>query len=314
MSGTFDKLTLRGYIVRGDLIGAMEYLKQFPEQDGLYQRCRSVFVEGNGLPLGYGEKIDGMLRLYQTYYREVFCLGVGKEAAEEHLRNSFAALLGADVSAGLDELEDGPIAEAFEAEGWHFLGGRTGGYRGPYVWKETEEKTYAVELPDGETEYTVNLLDGFISRSWMDYLSFGEIGTGGWSYGAGRINCVKKVYDLDGEDFRVSLLKHEAQHAADLARYGEMSQEDLEYRAKLVELIYTQEQGLLDAFLREADSDHPGNGHTMAAERIAAGFEKKLGRDQKTLAGLPVKEVQATALALFRESTEQMEEKYGKKV
>lgn len=313
MSGTFDRLTLRGYIVQGDLIGAVEYLKQFPEQDGLYRKYRSAFAEENTLPLGCGEKVDRMLRLYQTYYREVFWLGVDRKEAEEHLRDSFAALLGADKSADFETIEETAVRNAFEAEGFHFLGGRTSGCWGPYVWRETEARTYTVELPDGAAEYTVNLLDGFVSRSWMDYLSFGEIGTGGWSNGDGTINCVKSAYDLDSESFRVSLLRHEAQHAADLDRYGKMSQEDLEYRAKLVELIYSEERDLLGPFLREADGSDPANGHAMAAERIGKGFMEKVGWDREKLVGLPVKEVRTVALELFRESTAEMEERYGKK-
>ena len=157
----------------------------------------------------------------------------------------------------------------------------------------------------------MKLLDGFIMESWLNYLTFGKSGTGGWSNGDGLIHCVKHCYDLESESFRVSLLKHEAQHAADQGRYPGMSVEELEYRAKLVELIYSEERQLLDCFLREADTANSGNSHGLAAERIVRGFEVRLGKSREELTGLPVQKVQSAALALFRESTGEMDRKYA---
>lgn len=150
------------------------------------------------------------------------------------------------------------------------------------------------------SEYKVNLLDGFLSKSWLDYISFGKVGTGGWANEDGMIHCVKASYDLEDEPFTVSLLKHEAQHAMDLFRYHNMASEDLEYRAKLVELIYSSKRNLLNRFLHEADSSDPGNGHGLAADRIIAGFAKKRNGDE--LGALSIKEIQAVAGALFTES------------
>ena len=56
------------------------------------------------------------------------------------------------------------LQAAFEAEGYHALFGKTQGYYGPYVWRETVPAVYQVELPDGSAEYTVNLLKGFVFR------------------------------------------------------------------------------------------------------------------------------------------------------
>jgi len=137
---------------------------------------------------------------------------------------------------------------------------------------------------------------------------FGLSGTGGWSNGDGLIHCVKRHYDLESESFRVSLLKHEAQHASDQSRYPGMSSADLEYRAKLVELIYSEERQLLGRFLQEADAANPGNAHGLAAERIVRGFARR--QDGDGLAALPIETVRAAALELFRESSREMAEKY----
>lgn len=143
-------------------------------------------------------------------------------------------------------------------------------------------------------------------KSRLDYISFGETGTGGWSNGDGLIHCVRSAYDLESEDFRVSLLKHEAQHAMDQARYRSITNEELEYRAKLVELIYSKERRILERFVRQADVTRTDNGHGLAAERIVGEFETRLKTERGRLAGLPAETVQAVARSRFAESSVEM--------
>lgn len=303
MNADFSKNVYYGYIVRGDLAGAMGYVGQFPEQAGLYRRFVEVFERGQDITYDVDAGLNEILGVYQWYYRDVFYRRIGRERAEDRLRAGLADLLGLDdESVGLGGMEQNQIAEAFQSKGFHFLGGKTSGYYGPYIWRTTETKTYEVELPGGVQTYTVKLLDGFIAKSWIDYLSFGEIGPGGWSDQDGIINCVKSSYDFDSEDFKVSLLKHEAQHARDLAANPDMSSEDLEYRAKLVELIYSSRRNLLERFAQEADTADKSNGHAAASSRIMEGFARKLGPGYEEPAGLPNERIQAVARALFEES------------
>ena len=92
--------------------------------------------------------------------------------------------------------------------------------------------------------------------------------------------CVAECYDLkrleDDVEFQVSLLKHEAQHFADLADFPELKGTDLEYRAKLVELIYyTSIEDRFTHFFREADND-ASNPHTYASYRILKDLSKQV--------------------------------------
>lgn len=312
MGADYDENTFYGHLIKGDLNGAISYLKQFPERAGLYDRYRSVFEQEQYVTYDADSYLNGLLVIYQRYYRDVFYLNVNAGEAAERMRNRFAALFDTvDQDMGFDAIENCLIAEAFRSRAFQFLGGKTGGYYGPYIWKTTETRRYNVELPNGVQKYPVRFLDDFIAKSWLDYLSFGAVSTGGWSDGDGIINCVKSSYNVDSESFQVSLLKHEAQHAMDLSEYRNMSSEDLEYRAKLVELIYSSERNLLTQFMHEAGTENTYNGHSRAAERIVEDFSTALRRGRSELCLLSAGQIQSAARVLFAKSNDEIRSKYA---
>ena len=312
MGAEYDENIFYGQLIKGDLNSALGYLKQFPEQAGLYDRYRLIFEQEQYTAYDTDSHLNELLAVYQRYYRDVFYLNVNAEEAAGRMRNRFAAFF--DISGqdmDFDTMENGLIAEAFRSGSFHFLGGKTGGYYGPYIWKSTETRQYDVELPCGVQKYTVRFLDGFLAKSWLDYLSFGAVSTGGWSDRDGIICCVKSSYDVESESFKVSLLKHEAQHAMDLSKYRNMSPDDLEYRAKLVELIYSSERNLLAQFVYEAGAENADNGHSRAAERIVEGFSKALRRGRGELRSLSIGQIQSAAKTLFVKSNDEIRSKYA---
>lgn len=295
-----EKSIYYGYIVKGDLRGAITCIKQFPEQTNLYNRFMDVYEHEQYMTYEVDAELNNILTAYQQYYRDAFYLCIGQEQAADKLRDRLAVLLGIkDNIIALCDMEQNQLVKLFMNRGLHFMGGKTSGYYGPYIWRTTETVSYDVELPDGIQTYTVKLLDGFIARSWIDYLSFGEIGPGGWADDDGYINCVKSAWDLESESFRVSLLKHEAQHAKDLEKDKDMSSEDLEYRAKLVELIYSSERNLLLGFAQEADNSDKSNGHATASYRITKGFADTLGVKEIDPTVLKIAQIQDVAKRLF---------------
>ena len=194
----------------------------------------------------------------------------------------------------------------FEQNGYHALFGKTQGYYGPYVWKDTVPAVYSVELPEGTAQYTVNILGGFVFRSWMDYLTFGRFGTRGWASEDGTINCIEQANDFESERFLVSLLKHEAQHTVDMKQFPGITPAELEYRAKLVELHYSGDLGLLRKFLSEADESRASDAHALASARLKRAFADT---DQTKLS-----QIQTRALELLHADTKEMKEKYGTRV
>ena len=290
------------FFMNGDIKGAIAYMREHEEFKDILPAYAAIFEDCEYRTYEIPALLNDILRLYQIYYRDVFYCGLPETEAADKLLRQLRILL--DMPEADEALLMARLQAAFEAEGYHALFGKTQGYYGPYIWKETVPTVYRVALPDGAADYTVNILKGFVFRSWMDYLTFGRYGTGGWALPDGTINCIEQAYDFESERFRVSLLKHEAQHAVDMKRFPGISPAELEYRAKLVELHFSSDLSLLQKFLSEADERKTGDSHAAASARIKRGFADT---DPAELA-----DIRSRALELLRAHTTEMETKYGK--
>lgn len=296
-------MQINQYFINGDIKGAIAYMRDHKEFQDVLPDYIAIFENCEYRTYDVPESLNQILRLYQIYYRDVFYCGLPEPEAADKLLTGLKKLL------DMPDAEEGTLAEQlqalFEAKGYHTLFGKTQGYYGPYIWRETIPTVYQVELPSGTASYTVNILKGFVFRSWMDYLTFGRYGTDGWASSDGTINCIEQAYDFESERFLVSLLKHEAQHTVDMKRFPNITPTELEYRAKLVELHYANDLGLLQKFLSQADESRESDSHAMASARIK---RELADTDQRLLSC-----IKARALELFQTHTAEMENKYGGK-
>ena len=290
------------FFMNGDIKGAIAYMREHEEFKDVLPAYVVIFENREYRTFEVPDALNDILRRYQIYFRDTFYCGLSETDAAEKLRTQLKTLL--DMPNADETLLTERLQSVFEANGYHSLFGKTQGYYGPYIWRDTVPTVYLVELPDGKAEYTVNILKGFVFRGWMDYLTFGRFGTGGWASPDGTINCIEQAYDFESERFLVSLLKHEAQHASDMNRFPAITPTELEYRAKLVELRYSSDLGLLQKFLSEADETKTNDSHAVASAKIKRGFADT----DKTDISL----IQARAQELFDASTKESEEKYGK--
>ncbi len=290
------------FFLNGDMKGAIAYMRNHEEFKDILPAYVAIFEDCEYRTFEIPDILNDILRLYQIYFRDTFYCGLPETEAAGKLLTQLKALL--HVPDAEEELLTEQLQSVFEGQGYHALFGKTQGYYGPYVWRDTVPTVYRVELPGGTAEYTVNILKGFVFRSWMDYLTFGRFGTGGWASPDGTINCIEQAYDFESERFLVSLLKHEAQHTVDMKQFPGITPAELEYRAKLVELHYASDLGLLQKFLSEADESRANDSHAVASARLKLEFANT---DQTNLSG-----IQTRALELFHTHTEEMEEKYGK--
>ena len=290
----YSKYTLNGYLIRGNWHEAIGYLRQFPSRQTTLRRMEKRTTETiRRSDSAFINQIDAV---FQQYYKKIFWLGESREDGAAYLAEKLIGFVGADelrqlfldtfggdaekqyadVSmrvCGIEEL----LTKAVLKKGYQYLGGDTQGFFGPYVWKSTTPVTYSVELPAARQDLTVQMMEGFVSRSWLDYISAGTIGTGGWAKN-GELFCVKASYakKMDSPAFLVSYLKHEAQHVYDAAHFPSISALQLEYRAKLAELIYYPNMLRFKSFLSEASADDPDNSHAYASYLIVKDLSQRI--------------------------------------
>ena len=294
-------MQIQDFFINGDMKGAIAYMREHEEFGDILPAYIAIFENCEYRTYDVPGILNQILLKYQVYYRDVFYCGLPEAEAADKLLTQLKALL--DMPDAEEALLTEQLQSVFETKGYHALFGKTQGYYGPYVWKDTVPTVYSVELPGGTAEYTVNILGGFVFRSWMDYLTFGRFGTGGWASPDGTINCIAQAYDFESERFLVSLLKHEAQHTVDRKQFPGITSEELEYRAKLVEIHYSGDLGLLQKFLSEADESKTNDGHAMASARLKREFADT---DQTKLSC-----IQTRALELLQAHTKEMEENTG---
>ena len=214
------------FFINGDIRGAIAYMREHEEFQAALPAYIAVFEKEEYRTYDVPENIDRLLLPYQVYYRDIFYCGQPEGQAAEKLRAALRTAL--DMPEAEEALLTRRLQAVIEQNGYHANLGKTQGYYGPYIWRDTIPTVYHVELPEGTADYTVNILRGFVFRGWMDYLTFGRYGTGGWVSDDGTINCVEQAYDPESQRFRVSLLKHEAQHVVDRQRFPGITPAELE--------------------------------------------------------------------------------------
>jgi hypothetical protein len=169
------------------------------------------------------------------------------------------------------------LVEALRDDGFHVQGDRTRPFEDLLAWRQQQSQIYEVELHDTRVNVPVHFMSDFVSSGWMHYVTLGLAMPGGWAK-PDALYCMHDHYDRESEAFRVSYLKHEGRHFADYDVFPELDQIDLEYRAKLTELIYAEAglQGLLGTFLHGAAPD-PASPHALANFAVVKDLEDARG-------------------------------------
>ncbi|PCJ17215.1 MAG: hypothetical protein COB02_14305 [Candidatus Cloacimonadota bacterium] len=248
--------------------------------------------------------IREILSIYYDYYIDVMVHNLDFFKAEKKLAQSLSKLSYFPQINDINEIEK-LIDEKFQSIGWHFLGGVTLPFRGPYIYETLEKNIFSISLPNNVRDITVNFMKDFHSLSWLNYATFGKSGTGGWAK-KDALYCVIDNYDQSSESFLISYLKHEAQHFDDYQRFPiilEGKQEVLEYRAKLAELIYSNSMNLFYRFMNESKNDK-NFPHLLASFQIKRGFEKRL---KSSLSEINISIIQEIALQLYNKNTNDLE-------
>jgi hypothetical protein len=262
--------------------------------------------------------LHDVLFAYLRYFTRLFEDNEPADRAESALADALTTLAGVPrTGAGEEDVDaaEAVLRERMTDIGYRFLGGRTPPHLGAYIWRRTEDREFTVTLPRGEPQsVTVHFMHDFVLRGWLHWKTGGAQGAGGWykqddpGWPDG-LYCVADRYPEPLEEnrsFQVSLLAHEAQHVADHRAYPGLSSAELEYRAKLVELIgYDRADERLSAFLADARDD-PAEPHPYAAHLITERLAKRLFATQAADAGwesLPYRQIAAAAQDLLDADT-----------
>jgi len=261
----FSEKKLHGICGNGSYQDVVAYLESCEDGAEHLAKYRELF-EGDKYVLEVDDpQVQAVLRVYEDYLKYVLANNKTTDEYKQYIMECFSEDF-SDIS-GFDEFEK-VFQEFFTERGYFANFGVTSPFPTLYLWKKQMNHVVDVELPEASVKMNVYEMDGIVTRGWYDYLTFGVIGAGGWVSDDGCYYFAEK-YDVDSEDFKVSLLKHEGQHFYDKGMDSNMPSHELEYRAKLVELIYLQEQAVFNSFLAYM-SDEITNPHGHANKRIVA--------------------------------------------
>ena len=271
-------LNALGLCFQGDVLAAYGYLlhqrdKGQQEERFLQQLHDRFLVNDPKYEVNSGDVwVCNVVMAYYRYFTAVLTKRVSLSTGEEMLLTELNKFV---VSNSLQTAEE-KLKQGFAARGYYFLGGKTQPYWGPYIWKAQESRTFNVVIPSGTQQCTVYFMKDFLMTSWLEFATFGLKSTRGWAKYEG-IYCVDERYTSleNNPEFEVSLLKHEAQHLADYGVFPDLQAKDLEYRAKLVELIYYPTKDKLFEFITQAAED-VDNAHAYAAYTIMSRLSKLL--------------------------------------
>ncbi|BCJ99041.1 hypothetical protein [Anaerocolumna chitinilytica] len=278
----FDIKRFYAKCIQGNVFEAINYLKSFENKSKdmieLEEKYEHRFVLQDEILISDTDDpwIKDVVNCYYQYFIAVLTDKNAMEA-EKALTGSLTELLSVDINMGMDDIEM-KLEMIFQEKGYSFLGGMTMPFYGPYIWKTTRREDFLVELPCDKQEITLYFISDFLMISWLHFATFGRHYTGEWANEEG-IYCVmngKKEVDINSDDFQCSFLKHEAQHLSDYEKYPKIQGAELEYRAKLAELIYyPNTYHILENIILQAKDDESLT-HPYASFLISKGLSEKI--------------------------------------
>ena len=297
--------------LQGDINAAMDYLNSIQPKTKEIEKIREMYIERfysqePAEPILDEDVIKDVLAAYHDYFRKVLTNADLLDDAELDLNNRLRMLMKVDSPSTIDETENG-VAAIFVKKGYHFLGGVTPPFRGAYIWKRCDTVDFNVEIPHQSITVTVHMMSEFLLEGWMGFATFNKRTVGGWAKEDGLYCNVTSYNNLDHDDFQISYLKHEAQHLSDYSCFPGLTSAELEYRAKLVELIYAKNHSILNKFLNDAKNDpdfsHPYASYNIIKNMSSKILEKDYEANMNVWLAVDYQKISSAALELFEENT-----------
>ncbi|MDF1839771.1 MAG: hypothetical protein P1V35_18040, partial [Planctomycetota bacterium] len=275
-----------------------QYHSRFVEQDEEFD------------PISSNAKINGVVDLFRQYWNGKF-LGV-EGVTNEALLNDLSMLLTGNAQAAevSNDAVLGLVIDLIESEGLFGATFLLNGSYGLKVWEKQTSENRRIELPDDTIDVEVVLIEDYLLRGASDYASLGLYGDGGWVAPDNKVYCNTGEYDFDSERFRISFLKHEGLHYADINKYPNLSSADLEYRSKLIELMYstdghiytTLESFAINAYSEDRSYGHSFANHVLISQLSKSLFDQDFVKEKQLWKTIPPERINAAAKKLYEAS------------
>ena len=223
-----------------------------------------------------GNKIvNDISTIYREYWREELMKPLPDSRTDSTLYNNITDYI---LSNNLTRLskdslrknikDDAVLKEIIEKEGFKVDFKFRNGFQEIFIWNKESTKKYEVILPKDTVKTAVVFIESYHINGYDEFATFGNSQVGGWAIKeSATLYCNKGTYDLNSEEFEVSYLKHESLHFTDLNNYPNLSSTDLEYRSKVIELMYCTEGTIYDRiseFVSGANKADRKNSHPYA--------------------------------------------------
>lgn len=219
--------------------------------------------------------INDISNIYREYWRVELMKPLPESRTDSTLYNNITDYLLSNklTSLSKDSLrknikDDSVLKKIIEKEGFKVDFKFRNGFQEIFIWNKESTKKYEVILPKDTVKTTVVFIESYHINGYDEFATFGDSQVGGWAIKeSATLYCNKGTYDLNSENFEVSYLKHESLHFTDLNNYPNLSSADLEYRSKVIELMYCTEGTIYDRiseFVTGANKADRKNSHPYA--------------------------------------------------
>jgi len=306
-STALDTNQLYNLALQGRVDKAINFIQTTVPSDSasakVANKFKARFLDAAPYVLTKDPQLAELLAIYVVYWRNTLLKPDAAKQYEAELIRSINGFLDKVGAPDSDKQFNLRMQTYLASKGYRSAVGQTAGIWDFLVWKTEREVNYKLELPEGISDTKIVFLEDVLSMGWEEYATFGKYYPGGWA-APDRLYCVGKAYDLKSENFEVSYLKHEGQHFLDYKLFPGMQSADLEYRAKLVELIYskTTTARLLLSFQRRG-ANNPRNSHAFASYKVIEGYNQV---DEGVLkaSSMNTEKVKEVAMRLLRMDSE----------
>lgn len=210
---------------------------------------------------------------------------------------------------------DVEIKKIIEEQGFYADFKYRNGFQEVFIWDKQVNEKYKVILPKDTISTTVVFMENFHLNGYDYYATTGDSQVGGWAIKeSATLYCNKDSYTLNSETYKISYLKHESIHFTDLNEYPNLSSTDLEYRAKIIELMYCTEKTVYDRiaeFLNGASSkerthSHPYANHSLIKNMSKLLFDSDYESDYNKWKNTSVEKINDAAKQLYNVSEEEL--------